>query len=134
MQTKKEISRLHQRLNTSFIDVTHDQVEAMTMGTCIAVNNFGELQQIDTPQTLYDKPANQFVAGFIGSPAMNLFQIKIVKSDGRLIVDTSIKEKEINLLSTHLKGLADTFYKNICVEGDIDKEEALFDALARYLC
>jgi multiple sugar transport system ATP-binding protein len=95
VQTRKEISRLHKRLNTTFIYVTHDQVEAMTMGTCIAVINFGELQQIDTPQNLYDRPANQFVAGFIGSPGMNFFKAKIVKSDGKLIVDAGEFQVEI---------------------------------------
>ncbi len=88
VQTRKEISKLHQRLNTTFMYVTHDQVEAMTMGTRIAVINNGILQQIDTPQKLYDEPANQFVAGFIGSPAMNFFQANIQKSDGKLVVDS----------------------------------------------
>ncbi len=95
VQTRKEITKLHQRLKTTFIYVTHDQVEAMTMGTRIAVINQGVLQQIDTPQNLYDKPANQFVAGFIGSPAMNFFQAKIVKSDGNLVVDTVDFQVEI---------------------------------------
>ncbi len=88
VQTRKEISKLHQRLNATFIYVTHDQVEAMTMGTRIAVINQGLLQQVDTPQNLYDKPANQFVAGFIGSPAMNFFQVKIQKSNGNLVIDS----------------------------------------------
>ncbi|NJO08105.1 MAG: ABC transporter ATP-binding protein, partial [Chloroflexaceae bacterium] len=73
VQTRAEISKLHQRLKTTFIYVTHDQTEAMTMGTRIAVLSNGILQQIDTPQMLYDAPANTFVAGFIGSPAMNFF-------------------------------------------------------------
>ena len=73
VQTRAEISKLHQRLQTTFIYVTHDQVEAMTMATRIAVMNKGILQQLDTPQNLYDQPANLFVAGFIGSPAMNFF-------------------------------------------------------------
>jgi multiple sugar transport system ATP-binding protein len=88
VQTRKEISKLHLRLNTTFIYVTHDQVEAMTMGTRICVLNQGRLQQIDTPQKLYDEPANQFVAGFIGSPAMNFFPAKIEKSDSKLFIDT----------------------------------------------
>jgi multiple sugar transport system ATP-binding protein len=87
VQTRAEISKLHQRLQTTFIYVTHDQVEAMTMATRIAVMNKGLLQQLDSPQTLYDKPANLFVAGFIGSPAMNFFNAKIKKDDSRLIVD-----------------------------------------------
>ncbi len=73
VQTRAEISKLHQRLQTTIIYVTHDQVEAMTMGSRIAVMNGGILQQLDTPQTLYDHPVNMFVAGFIGSPAMNFF-------------------------------------------------------------
>ena len=71
VQTRAEIARLHQRLGTTTIYVTHDQVEAMTMGDRIAVMRDGLLQQAGTPQDLYDHPANVFVAGFIGSPAMN---------------------------------------------------------------
>ncbi|MBN2089873.1 sn-glycerol-3-phosphate ABC transporter ATP-binding protein UgpC [candidate division KSB1 bacterium] len=95
VQTRKEITKLHQRLNTTFIYVTHDQVEAMTMGSQIAVINHGVLQQIDTPQNLYSEPANMFVAGFIGSPAMNFFQAKINKSNGKLIIDTGDFNVEI---------------------------------------
>src|SRR5512136_2392546 len=87
VQTRAEISKLHQRLETTFIYVTHDQTEAMTMGTRIAVMKDGLLQQIDTPQTLYDRPGNVFVAGFIGSPAMNFFEVKLTSSDGKLVVD-----------------------------------------------
>lgn len=87
VQTRAEISKLHNNLQTTFIYVTHDQVEAMTMATRIAVMNSGVLQQIDTPQNLYDTPANKFVAGFIGSPAMNFFDAKIVKDNGNLYVD-----------------------------------------------
>jgi len=81
VQTRAEISKLHQQLATTFIYVTHDQTEAMTMGTRIAVMKDGFLQQVDTPQTLYDKPNNMFVAGFIGSPSMNFFEVT-VKGDG----------------------------------------------------
>jgi multiple sugar transport system ATP-binding protein len=87
VQTRAEISKLHQRLQTTFIYVTHDQVEAMTMATRIAVLRNGLLQQVDTPQNLYDKPANVFVAGFIGSPAMNFFPARLERRDGRIIVD-----------------------------------------------
>ncbi len=87
VETRANISKLHLQLATTFIYVTHDQVEAMTMATRIAVINKGLLQQIDTPQTLYDKPNNLFVAGFIGSPAMNFFKTKLVKGDGKLFVD-----------------------------------------------
>jgi multiple sugar transport system ATP-binding protein len=85
---RAEISKLHQRLQTTFIYVTHDQTEAMTMATRIAVMNKGLLQQLDTPQTLYDKPSNLFVAGFIGSPAMNFFPAKLRKDGNTLFVDT----------------------------------------------
>jgi multiple sugar transport system ATP-binding protein len=74
VQTRAEILRLHQRLKTTIIYVTHDQVEAMTMGDRIAVMKDGLLQQVGTPQQLYDHPANVFVAGFIGSPAMNFMK------------------------------------------------------------
>lgn len=87
VQTRAEISRLHQRLQTTFIYVTHDQTEAMTMATRIAVMNKGLLQQLDTPQTLYDKPSNLFVAGFIGSPAMNFFPATLRKDGNTLLVD-----------------------------------------------
>ncbi len=75
VQTRTELSKLHQRLGTTFIYVTHDQVEAMTMATRIAVMNQGMLQQVGTPQELYDRPVNVFVAGFIGSPSMNFFEV-----------------------------------------------------------
>lgn len=88
VQTRAEISKLHKRLQTTFIYVTHDQVEAMTMADRIAVLNHGVLQQVDTPQNLYDKPANLFVAGFIGSPAMNFFRGTLRESDGHFFVDT----------------------------------------------
>ncbi len=89
VEARAFISKLHQRLGTTFIYVTHDQVEAMTMGTRIAVMNAGELQQIDTPQNLYDHPANMFVAGFIGSPSMNFFEnSQLVEEDGKLYVLT----------------------------------------------
>ena len=75
VQTRAEIARLHQRLKTTVVYVTHDQVEAMTMGTRIAVMNDGLLLQVGTPQALYDTPINRFVAGFIGSPSMNFVEV-----------------------------------------------------------
>ncbi len=84
VQTRAEIIKLHQQLGTTFIYVTHDQIEAMTMGTRIAVLKDGLLQQCDTPQHLYDRPDNMFVAGFIGSPSMNFFDVSIVRSDGEM--------------------------------------------------
>src|SRR4029077_20165620 len=75
VQTRPEIARLHQRLKTTVVYVTHDQVEAMTMGSRIAVMNEGLLQQVGAPQVLYDTPINRFVAGFIGSPSMNFVEV-----------------------------------------------------------
>ena len=79
---RTEISKLHARLATTFIYVTHDQVEAMTMGTRIVVMKDGFMQQVDTPQNLYDYPVNLFVAGFIGTPQMNFFKESTLVSDG----------------------------------------------------
>ena len=74
---RTEIAKLHKKLQGTFIYVTHDQVEAMTMGTRIVVMRDGFIQQVDSPQKLYDKPANLFVAGFIGTPPMNFFDTKL---------------------------------------------------------
>jgi multiple sugar transport system ATP-binding protein len=87
VQTRAEISKLHQRLGTTFIYVTHDQVEAMTMATRIAVLRDGDLQQVGGPQQLYDRPSNVFVAGFIGSPEMNFFNVTIVGSPEEMFLD-----------------------------------------------
>jgi len=89
VQTRAEISKLHQRLQATFIYVTHDQTEAMTMGTRIAVMKDGLLKQVDTPQNLYDHPDNVFVAGFIGSPAMNFFEAKLVGTVDEMQVEGS---------------------------------------------
>jgi multiple sugar transport system ATP-binding protein len=82
VQMRAEISRLQRDLGVTTIYVTHDQVEAMTMGDRVAVMRKGELQQVDEPQTLYDHPVNLFVGGFIGSPAMNMVEAKIERSNG----------------------------------------------------
>jgi multiple sugar transport system ATP-binding protein len=88
VQTRAEISKLHQQLGTTFIYVTHDQVEAMTMASRIAVMKDGVLQQIDSPQNLYDHPENIFVAGFIGSPSMNFFNARLKSDNGKTVVDS----------------------------------------------
>ncbi|WP_088189294.1 sn-glycerol-3-phosphate ABC transporter ATP-binding protein UgpC [Desulfosporosinus sp. FKA] len=82
IQMRSEISRLHRDLGTTFIYVTHDQTEAMTMGTRIVVMKDGFIQQVDTPANLYEKPANLFVAGFIGSPPMNFLQARLENYEG----------------------------------------------------
>jgi multiple sugar transport system ATP-binding protein len=81
VQMRREIARLHQELDATMIYVTHDQVEAMTLGDRIVVMNKGHVQQIDTPMNLYDHPQNRFVAGFIGSPAMNFVDGRFVTGD-----------------------------------------------------
>jgi multiple sugar transport system ATP-binding protein len=86
VQTRAEIARLQQDLGVTTIYVTHDQVEAMTMGDRVAVMRKGKLQQVAAPQELYDKPVNLFVGGFIGSPAMNLFEAKLERSGSGLQV------------------------------------------------
>ena len=88
VQTRAELSKLHVRLQTTFIYVTHDQMEAMTMGTRIAVMKDGLLQQLDSPQNLYDKPDNIFVAGFIGSPSMNFFDATLVGTKEDMYIDS----------------------------------------------
>ena len=91
VQMRAEIIKIHQRVQTTFIYVTHDQTEAMTMGSRIAVLNGGIVQQLGTPQELYDHPANLFTAGFIGSPAMNFFQGAQVVSEGdstKIVLDS----------------------------------------------
>ena len=102
---RTEITKLHQRLQTTFIYVTHDQTEAMTMASRIVVMKDGVVQQVDTPQNLYDYPTNQFVAGFIGSPQMNFFNAKLEKEgqdvvakfgDNKIVVPTSKVSKFVD--------------------------------------
>ncbi|MDR5695935.1 MAG: ABC transporter ATP-binding protein [Armatimonadota bacterium] len=87
VQTRAELKKLHARLQTTTVYVTHDQVEAMTMGDMIVVMKDGVVQQVDTPMNLYQKPSNVFVAGFIGSPAMNFLESELRVCDGKVIVD-----------------------------------------------
>ena len=86
-QMRAEIIKLRERINTTFIYVTHDQTEAMTLGDRIVIMRDGFIQQIGTPQEVFDHPANLFVAGFIGMPRMNLFDAKLVKKDGKYAVE-----------------------------------------------
>jgi len=90
IHTRTELVRLHRKLKTTSIYVTHDQAEAMTMGTRIVVLRDGKIQQIDTPQGLYDNPENQFVAGFIGSPSMNFLDATVIDREGILYLDTGV--------------------------------------------
>jgi multiple sugar transport system ATP-binding protein len=86
VQMRAEIHQLQRRLGVTTIYVTHDQVEAMTMGDRVAVMQSGHLQQVDTPQVLYDQPVNEFVAGFIGSPSINLVEAQLERANGSLAV------------------------------------------------
>jgi multiple sugar transport system ATP-binding protein len=105
VQTRAEIARLHHRLGATMIYVTHDQVEAMTMADRIAVINLGKLEQVGSPRELYDRPANQFVAGFIGSPSMNFVPMHVESVDGniRLVsvegnLDITLSDNETDMI------------------------------------
>ena len=91
---RTELSKLHKRLGTTFVYVTHDQTEAMTMGDRIVVMKDGLIQQVDSPQVLYDYPVNMFVAGFIGSPQMNFIDSKLISKDGELYVEFGSRHQD----------------------------------------
>ena len=100
-QMRVELAKLHKELGNTIIYVTHDQTEAMTLGTRIVVMNEGEIQQVDTPQRLYENPVNKFVAGFIGSPSMNFVECRVLEKeelvelfvgDGRILLDRETSE------------------------------------------
>jgi multiple sugar transport system ATP-binding protein len=102
---RSEIKLLHQRLGTTIVYVTHDQIEAMTLGDRIAVMKDGVVQQFGAPQDIYDSPSNLFVAGFIGAPPMNFIQGKLVEqgSGVGVEIDTGIKRSVLNLPFTSAK-------------------------------
>jgi len=114
VQMRAEIHQLQRRLGVTTIYVTHDQVEAMTMGDRVAVMNAGHLQQVDTPQVLYDHPVNEFVAGFIGSPSINLVESQLARSNGNLQV--TLGEHRVTVddqLARNRSGLGDYIGKKI---------------------
>ncbi len=96
-QMRSEISKLHAKLGTTFIYVTHDQVEAMTMGTRIVVMKNGFVQQIDTPKNLYNYPGNKFVAGFIGTPQMNFFEGTLKKVGDNVVISFSYTDAQVTV-------------------------------------
>ena len=120
-----EIAKLHQRLGTTIIYVTHDQTEAMTLGTRIVVMKDGVVQQVDTPQNLYEKPQNLFVAGFMGSPQMN-FLDAVVKVNGS-VASLEIAGKSIPLPADKSKKLIDGGYDGKTVTFGIRPED-VYDA------
>ena len=108
VQMRIEIAKLHQRLGTTIIYVTHDQTEAMTLGTRIVVMKDGVIQQVDTPQNLYEKPCNLFVAGFMGSPQMNFLDSVISEKGGNLIA--KVGDHELAIPAAKAKALKDGGY------------------------
>ena len=108
VQMRSEISKLHHKLQTTFIYVTHDQTEAMTLGTRIVVLKDGIIQQVDTPQNLYNKPNNLFVAGFIGSPQMNFIEAKVTQVGPDVMV--AFGEYRVKLPENKTKALVDGGY------------------------
>jgi len=113
VQMRTEIAKLHKRLNTTFIYVTHDQTEAMTMGTRLVIMKDGDIQQIDSPQNAYDNPANLFVAGFIGSPQMNVFNGTIVEEGGKVV---------LKLIDGTVLGLTEEMAEKLKHTGYVTKE------------
>ena len=97
VQMRIEIAKLHARLGATIIYVTHDQTEAMTLGTRIVVMSAGVVQQTDTPENLYNHPANLFVATFIGSPQMNIMDVKLEDKDGKLVAKTVVGDHELTI-------------------------------------
>jgi len=121
VETRANIAELQARLGTTTVYVTHDQVEAMTMGHRVAVLKDGQLQQCDTPRTLYDRPANVFVAGFMGSPAMNLMTVPLV-ADGVRLGETTVPLPRAVLAEAHAAGLKQVVFgvrpENITLAGE----------------
>jgi len=113
VQTRRELIKLHRRLQTTFIYVTHDQVEAMTMGERIAILKDGALQQVARPQDVYDRPANVFVASFIGSPTMNFFQAELEDQTDRLVARSD--SVEFPLSPAQAKALAKLPTRNVTI-------------------
>lgn len=109
-QMRAEISKLHSQLNTTFIYVTHDQIEAMTMGTRIVVMKQGVVQQIDTPKNLYRYPGNKFVAGFIGTPQMNFFEGTLEKKGKEVVVKFKYSDAEITVPESFFYKTRSTYF------------------------
>ena len=138
VQMRTEISKLSKKLDSTFIYVTHDQTEAMTLGTRIVVMKDGVVQQVATPKEIYNHPANQFVAGFIGSPQMNFMYGKIIERGGNVYLETLGKEIEMSSERTGLLKASNNIGKNVlvgirpenivCVNDDFKGESPVFKA------
>jgi multiple sugar transport system ATP-binding protein len=138
VQMRAEIHQLQRRLRTTTIYVTHDQVEAMTMGDRVVVMNAGRLQQVDTPQVLYDQPVNEFVAGFIGSPAINLLEAQLEQANGhysvvfgehRLTVDDNLLRNRSGLKDyvgrPIILGIRPEDFEDASLESDVPSDRRL---------
>ena len=121
VQMRIEISKLHQRLQTTIIYVTHDQTEAMTLGTRIVVMKDGLVQQVDTPQNLYDRPKNLFVAGFMGSPQMNMIEATVQKKGNDIYVNFG--SNSLKLPESKAKKLIEGNYDGKAVVAGIRPED-----------
>lgn len=122
---RTEIKKLHQRLGTTFIYVTHDQTEAMTMGDRIVVMKDGVIQQVDSPQNLYKHPQNMFVAGFIGSPQMNFLDAEVKSKNGKIFL--SLAENELDVTDSFAKTNEIKEYFNKSVKVGIRPEDVTVD-------
>ena len=121
-QMRTELSKLHKKLGTTFIYVTHDQIEAMTMGDRIVVMKDGYIQQIDSPINLYSYPVNKFVAGFIGSPQMNFIESKLLKQDGKYMVEFGSEDSKTARGRKFYVEIPASKADNPALEAYIDKE------------
>ncbi|AEE90777.1 multiple sugar-binding transporter ATP-binding protein [Tepidanaerobacter acetatoxydans Re1] len=134
VQMRTEIAKLHDRLKTTFIYVTHDQTEAMTMGSRIVVMKDGYINQVDTPQNIYDYPINTFVAGFIGSPQMNFIDARLLKENGKVYV--SLNDVKLLIPEGVVKKIDPSYLDKEIILGirpeDIHDEAAFLDYFPEY--
>jgi len=136
VQMRVELKKLHLRLGTTAIYVTHDQVEAMTLGDRVVVMKDGVVQQVGEPLELYNQPANKFVAGFIGSPAMNFANVTVTEADGSLLAENAgLRIKLPDETAQRLRGQAGRAItlgirpEDLSVAGAGDLDHACFDAV-----
>jgi len=114
VEMRREIKKLHQQLKTTVVYVTHDQTEAMSLGTKIAIMNHGVIQQNDTPENIYNKPSNTFVADFIGSPSMNLIKGKLSQDNDKIYFSTEGKNFNIPINNYNFDNTSQLNNKEVC--------------------